>query len=81
MLLAESLGTSGVTASGLQKSVSKSCVFLMQFRKLFTSQITTSYKKEITKIKSMVENFLNCNKYSAFFLMKINFVYEWKYAF
>lgn len=40
----------------------------MQFGKLFTSKIQ-SHRKKIHE--NMFEDFHNCNKYSAFFLMKI----------
>lgn len=45
---------------------------LMQFGKLFTLQIQICKKNE--NAEEMSEDFLNCNKYSAFFLM--NSVYK-----
>lgn len=46
---------------------------LMQFGKLFTLQIQIR-KKNHENAEEMSEDFLNCNKYSAFFLM--NSVYK-----
>ena len=40
---------------------------LMQFGKLFTLQIQIHKKKIHENTEDMFEDFLNCNKYSAFF--------------